>query len=670
MLYRIAALLFVLVFAITVSAGAASFWPMFQRDQGHTGVAPVSTPGELDVLWSVDTTTGYSTHLVLGVDGSVWVVGGPVDKFSPRGENLLHILIRDFGLQGEFIGRGSPAVLPDGTLIAIAGIRNEAREFVATLFAIGPEGDLHWTLPFEGQTNPSSLISLGPEGEIYVGCPTCLYSVSPDGRIVWSYECGAKITSIPAAASDGTVYFGAGDGALYSLAAGGLLNWTFRPEGPGWEIDSTPTLDEMGHIYFAASGSGFFCLNNDGSVEWSYPISRYCYTSPILFPDGSLAFHEMTEHGPAITRLEPDGSKRWSVPVPGTTQAPLASPAADCDGNVFFTFKEFDPDTRMTNFSFARVDSEGNYTPLLSGWAVIGYAGGPCIGQDGTIYSQVGSKLAAFGRRRGTSIGIWTDSPGYAPWLECPVNVSLRITNAAIATPIDCYIAWKRPDKNQLVFYPFWSEDPSLAAMQFRPLPGNCFFENIEIAHFASNLLPKGDHKLYAAFFEPGTFNLVSDIASCKFAVFGTPTRGEARKAETTRTSSQISLNGGQMGTPPTVTVWTDKETYSAGDVLDLSLSLENQGMGMPYDLYIAATLDDDPSGTLFFFPTWQTDPSLANIAFLPLGHGASLPSWTIMHLDLPDALPRGGYRFLAAFFYHDTFDLASNVAEAHWTLM
>ena len=135
-------------------------------------------------------------------------------------------------------------------------------------------------------------------------------------------------------------------------------------------------------------------------------------------------------------------------------------------------------------------------------------------------------------------------------------------------------------------------------------------------------------------------------------------------------TARQASLNGDQLGTPPTVAVWTDKETYVAGEVLDLSLGLENQGMGMFFDLYIAATLDDDPNWTLFFFPTWQTDPGFTNISFLPLAAGASLPDWTVMHLELPDALPRGGYRFLAAFFYHGTFDLASNVAEAHWTLM
>lgn len=124
------------------------------------------------------------------------------------------------------------------------------------------------------------------------------------------------------------------------------------------------------------------------------------------------------------------------------------------------------------------------------------------------------------------------------------------------------------------------------------------------------------------------------------------------------------------QGTPPTIAVWTDKSSYSSGEVLHLSLGLENQGMGAGYDLYVAAALDADTTGTLFFFPTWRTDPSFSNISFMPLEQGASLPSLTIMHLQLPDTLPKGGYRFLAAFFYPGTFDLVSDVAECHWILM
>ena len=40
------------------------------------------------------------------------------------------------------------------------------------------------------------------------------------------------------------------------------------------------------------------------------------------------------------------------------------------------------------------------------------------------------------------------------------------------------------------------------------------------------------------------------------------------------------------------------------------------------------------------------------------------------MHLELWDGLPSGDYRFLAAFFVSGRFELASEIAEARWTLM
>ncbi|MCD6327413.1 hypothetical protein J7M28_07655, partial [bacterium] len=167
--------------------------------------------------------------------------------------------------------------------------------------------------------------------------------------------------------------------------------------------------------------------------------------------------------------------------------------------------------------------------------------------------------------------------------------------------------------------------------------------------------------------FAPGTFNPLFEIASCEFTVYAQPIRGQSG-SPSQQTSAAIEPASNE--TSLTVQLWTDKRDYTAGETLDLSLSIDNQGFGMPFDLYIAAKMDADPTGTLFFFPTWATDPSFTNISFLPLVQGAILPDLTIMHLELPDSLPKGDYTFLAAFFVSGRFDLASEIAEAHWTLM
>ncbi|MCD6327417.1 PQQ-like beta-propeller repeat protein, partial [bacterium] len=298
------------------SASAESFWPMFQQNPGHTGVAPVSTAPELELLWGTNGSTDSSSHLVLGSDGSLWAVGDNVDRLSPRGEVIFHITPSDVGIMGSFKGQGSPAVLADGTLIVMAGVRNEDKLFVPTLYAIEPNENVRWTLPFEEQAPANSLITLASDGQIYVGCPTCLYSVTQEGGITWSYDCDDQIETIPAVANDGSVYFGTRNSTLYCLSPDGLLDWTFRPEGTASWIQSAPTLDHNERVYFTVSSNGLYCLNSDGSVEFSYPIQKSCYTSPILMPDGSIAFYERAEAGPQITRLNADGSKRWATPLP------------------------------------------------------------------------------------------------------------------------------------------------------------------------------------------------------------------------------------------------------------------------------------------------------------------------------------------------------------------
>ncbi|HUT02782.1 MAG TPA: PQQ-binding-like beta-propeller repeat protein [bacterium] len=685
---------FVLLLVLASCAGAASFWPVFQHDPGHTGVAPVSTPESLELLWAVEV-WDYSggCHLVAADGGGVWYCqgagGGGTLRLSRDGEIVARGPV-------AYMQGGSAAVLSDGTLVIRSIVRNLEDQSIAAVSAIAPNGDVRWELTLgeviDRLLPQDWLLTLGANDDIYAVGQFCLYAVSPgatSGTIRWSYACDNQISTIPAAASDGTVYFGTTNTStpknpwLYCLKSDGSLNWTFEPteDGAGKPraLSSAPTLDNAGRIYFVVSGNALYCLNRDGSVHWYYPIERSCYTSPILMRDGSVVFYEMKNYGSytdewraTVSRYHPDlGGSAVKLP---TKEAPLSSAAADADGNIFVSFKNWDASTSTTTFEFGRVNLPlepwaGSYEPLYSMTGYFGAAGGPCIDEDGTVYCLVGNKIVAFGRRQGLKIGIQTNSSTYAGWSDFYANVSLQIRNAEIAAPLDCYIAWKQPDKNELLFYPFWTNDPWLAAMQFRPLPGDAFFEKIEIAHFPLKVIATGEHKLYTAFFEPGTFNLVSDIASCEFIVYGAPTRREARKSPAA-TDLGISFNGDQMGTPPTVAVWTNKETYAAGEVLDLSLRLENEGMGMFFDLYIAATLDDDPNGTLFFFPTWRTDPGFTNISFLPLAQGASLPDWTIMHLPLPDALPRGGYRFLAAFFYQGTFNLASNVAESHWSLM
>ncbi|MCD6327509.1 PQQ-like beta-propeller repeat protein [bacterium] len=588
-----------------------------------------------------------------------------MQKFSREGDHILDIVATD----GYFACEpGAPAVLEDGALVALGSVRDENQQFVPRLYVIEDCGDVRWTLPLDS-TVSRSIITLGPEGTIYCACSENVYSVSSAGAINWSYLCDSKVITIPGCAPDNTLFVGTIGGVLYSLSSQGALNWTFAGDGAG--ILSAPTTDEDGNVYFVRSRDAFYCLQSNGDVAFSYPVSGFSYTSPILLNDGSVVFCAgQIGGGPSqVICIDSGGSEKWKTNLFGD-QTPLTSPVADKVGNVYLAYPSSDS-MRTTTYSihFARIDRDGEYeeidTYIIEGYSV---AGGTCIGSDGTLYLYMGDMLRAYGAApESVNIEISTELKADDPELGWIRAASISLTNTTHDLDLDCYVAYREVGSDELFFYPFWSNEPANCALEFRPLPADAQFPKIELIHLQERTLETGEYEFLAGLFEPGTFDPLCEIALCSFTVLAQPI-SDADSGDSRRDKSVIGSDSN--GTPPAIQVWTDKRDYTAGETLNLSLSFDNQGFGMPYDFYIAARLDADPTGTLFFFPTWATDPSFTNISFLPLVQGALLPELTIMHLELPASFPKGDYTFLAAFFVSGRFDLASEIAEAHWTLM
>ncbi len=666
-------LLSAILILVAISAEAESFWPMFQRDAQHTGLGPVSTPDQPQLLWETDVTgnlPGADSHLVLGIDGCVWAVGRTIMRISTSGELLGRFGVGE-GLVGSFNAGGAPVVVTDGSIVAMAGVCNEAQLFIPTLYMIEPTGDVRWTLPLEGEQRRSlrSLLTLGQQQTIYCASGYCIYAISVEGEVLWSYTCDAEATTFPAAAEDGTVYFGAMNGCLYSLSSDGGLNWSFAT-GSAPPISSAPTIDENGNVHFVASMKGFYCIGSDGSTQFFYPSDCSCYTSPVLLSDGSVVFLAGKRDGSCeVICLDAQGEERYKTALAGD-QDPLTSPMADQDGNVYVAYMSSEQGPpAVYRKHLARVDREGNYRELLSSTSVVpSNAGGLCMGADGTIYVYLGNLVCALGwPLQSLSVGVSSGLVAFDMEIGWIRAASIWLSNPLGPMDADCYIAYRKVGSDELFFYPFWSNEPSGSALQFRPLPAGAQFPKIELIHLQERTFEPGEYEWLAGLFEPRTFNPLCEIASCEFTVHAQPTRG---LGDSPSQQTSAAIDPALNETPLTVQLWTDKRDYTAGETLDLSLSIDNQDFGMPFDLYIAATMDADPNGTLYFFPTWATDPSFTNISFLPLPQGASLPDLTLMHLPLWDGLPPGDYRFLAAFFLTGRFELASEIAEARWTLM
>ncbi len=116
---------------------------------------------------------------------------------------------------------GSPTIASDSTIYA----------GMSTLYAISPgDGSVKWTFPVGGDIMWSAAVT-SAEGTIYFGMTTSgfdgyLIAVNPNGTEQWRTEIG-HCESVPAIATDGTVYIGSTD----EPDATGFLN-AFGPGGP------------------------------------------------------------------------------------------------------------------------------------------------------------------------------------------------------------------------------------------------------------------------------------------------------------------------------------------------------------------------------------------------------------------------------------------------------
>jgi len=115
----------------------------------------------------------------------------------------------------------------------------------------------------------------------------------------------------------------------------------------------------------------------------------------------------------------------------------------------------------------------------------------------------------------------------------------------------------------------------------------------------------------------------------------------------------------------PWIGLYTDHTAYAAGDQLQLSITAGNPGEARTVDFYLALA---DPSGTLYFWPSYTTTvtPALTGLA---LANGFFFPLSVLVDRQLPSSLPpiigSGQYTFYAAFCDPGTLNFVGELAAA-----
>jgi eukaryotic-like serine/threonine-protein kinase len=186
-----------------------------------------------------------------------------------------------------------------------------------------------------------------------------LYAADAEsGALQWKFDVKSRIPSTPAVAEK-VVYFGAYDGNFYALdASTGTLKWKFQTGGErrfaGKHLHGVQPVSETmpdpfdcylsspvvwkGAVYFGSGDGNIYSLNAaSGALNWKFKTGDVVHASPAI-ADGTLFLGSWDSYFYALDAAT--GRKKWRFKTgedPDThNQVGIQSSAAVVDGMVYF----------------------------------------------------------------------------------------------------------------------------------------------------------------------------------------------------------------------------------------------------------------------------------------------------------------------------------------------
>lgn len=159
-----------------------------------------------------------------------------------------------------------------------------------------------------------------------------IYSLnSLNGKLNWKFKTGGRVRSSPAVFQN-TIYAGSLDGKMYAVdATKGTLLWSFKAEGneyfPTGEIQSTPAI-AAGMVIFGSRDYYLYALAaGTGELKWkNWHKDSWVIASPAIIDNG---VYIGTSDGKTLQRVDlMTGKEVWQTNVNGNV---FASPAVGAD---------------------------------------------------------------------------------------------------------------------------------------------------------------------------------------------------------------------------------------------------------------------------------------------------------------------------------------------------
>ena len=226
-------------------------------------------------------------------------------------------------------------------------------------------GDMVWMYATGGAVASSAAV--GSDGTIYFGSyDNALYALNPGGTLKWKYQTGGRIYSSPFIATDGTVYVGSDDKSLYALRPEGTLVWQYVTGGT---VSSSPAAGPDGTVYAGCDDNILYALNPDGTLKWQYGTGGAVASSPAVGSDGTVYVGSRDKK---LYAVSPEGNYKWAYTTGGQI---VSSPAVAADGTVYVGSWD-------KNLYAINADGTLRWKYATGGWI----ASSPVIGSDGTVY--------------------------------------------------------------------------------------------------------------------------------------------------------------------------------------------------------------------------------------------------------------------------------------------
>ncbi len=321
-------------------------WPAGGGCATRRGLSRFSGPKSAEVAFTLDlmqAPASYSSAITLGPNREIYIpsCGQYCDahgflRIAKDGSNDLF---------DDWLGE-VPVLAQNGNLYTVP----------TSLFAQDRAGNVLWSTP--GAAGSPLRIRpqmgepvVGADGTIYApgiihdGAPdqsTGLIAVNPGVSLLWGISTGLNVglETWPAVALDGTIYFGAADGALWAASAQGKKKWSVPLGAYGWGY---PAVDHAQNV-FAGNGPNFWSFTPDGQkrFEVTMPASGgddyFVFQHLAIGPDGTIfaAYYEQTSStGQLVSGLvafSNSGVQLWRKTYLGYDVSP---PIVDRDGTVF-----------------------------------------------------------------------------------------------------------------------------------------------------------------------------------------------------------------------------------------------------------------------------------------------------------------------------------------------